>query len=484
MWDIIYDESSAILENAVNLLKEEVSVLVDVKSNFISNYTDTFLSQLNFMAVGSKNSNLLDYLCKKVSISAPVLGDAYTVYVDVNPFNNDKFCVIIVGNDDKGVLNGVADFTNKYIGKVLSRPKDGDRLERKRFFDSKLVTYVPQYKNSASPKADNRAIWTWGHVIYDYKNFFKNMAKLRLNEVVIWNDFVPSNANDVVNFAHSYGIKVIWGYSWGWVDSKDKDPVDLNDPKCLEKFKQEVLSKYETEYLKTGGDGVYFQSFTETFAEEKDGKIIAQAVTEWVNAIAKNVLDKYPNLKLQFGLHAESVKNRLEFIKNVDKRIEIVWENCGTFPQAYDMYDVVDFDETLDFSKKISVLRGVDDSFGYVIKSMCLLDWERFVHQKGSYIMGEADQDFIKNYSAYRDKTWRVVQAYWLKNYAYAYKYLDETTSFKNGKINVQALVEDGVFEYRVPFAPVFYSVCLWDDVKSAEDAFLDAVTYNCIKFS
>jgi hypothetical protein len=344
---------------------------------------------------------------------------------------------------------------------------------------------VPSYYNQASPKANNRAIWTWGHVIYDYKNFFKNMAKLRLNEIVIWNDYVPLNAIDIVDTAHSYGIKVIWGYSWGWVDNmKDNDPIDLNNPDCLQKFKTEIITKFERQYLKTGGDGVYFQSFTETNNDVKDGKIIAQAVTEWVNAIAYDLLKKYPDLKLQFGLHAISVKNRLEFIKNVDTRIEIIWEDCGAFPQSYDGDDVADFDNTLNFTQKISLLRGKDDKFGYVIKSMCLLDWEQFKHQTGSYILGEADKKFIKKYSAYRDKTWRVVQAHWLKNHDYVYRYLDKTTTLKGGNINVQALVEDGVFEYRVPFAPVLYSVCLWDDVKNSTQAYFDAITYKCTVFS
>lgn len=485
MWNIFYTETSSILNNAVDMLKNSVNEFDKTSSQIISDFTQDLFIGKNVIAIGTLASPLIAYLCKKVNLTTPVCNESYTVYVDVNPFDDKYNLAIIVGYCYKGALNGVADFTNKYLGKVVSKPKKGGRLERKSFRDSRLTTYVPKYLNTASPKADNRAIWTWGHVIYDYKNFFINMAKLRLNEIVIWNDFVPKNAVDIVNFAHSYGIKVIWGYSWGWVDNmKDADPIDLNDPKCLEKFKKEILLKYETEYLPTGGDGVYFQSFTETSSDSKDGKIIAQAVTEWVNAIASDVLAKYPTLKLQFGLHADSVKNRLEYIKNVDKRIEIIWENCGAFPQSYDSDDVLEFDDTVNFTKQISVLRGQEDKFGYVVKSMCLLDWELFKHQQGSYIMGEADKDFIKNYSTLRDQTWRVIQSYWLKNYAYVYRYLDETTSFKKGKINVQALVEDGVFEYRVPFAPVLYSMCLWDDVKSAEDAFLDSVTYRCVVFS
>lgn len=65
---------------------------------------------------------------------------------------------------------------------------------------------MTEAKEESAPAIKNRAIWTWGHVIFDYEKFFENMSLLRLNEIVIWNDYMPVNAKQVVDAAHGYGI--------------------------------------------------------------------------------------------------------------------------------------------------------------------------------------------------------------------------------------------------------------------------------------
>lgn len=42
------------------------------------------------------------------------------------------------------------------------------------------------------------------------------MACMRLNQLTLWNDHLPLNAADIIAYAHSYGIEVIWGFAWGW----------------------------------------------------------------------------------------------------------------------------------------------------------------------------------------------------------------------------------------------------------------------------
>ena len=72
-----------------------------------------------------------------------------------------------------------------------------------------------------------------------------------MNTVIIWNDHVPVNAKEMVDYAHSCGIKVIWGYSWLWGTDCNvflKDGLKY-DPK-------EYLEKYENEYAHTGCDGI------------------------------------------------------------------------------------------------------------------------------------------------------------------------------------------------------------------------------------
>ena len=68
-----------------------------------------------------------------------------------------------------------------------------------------------------------------------------------------------------------------------------------------------------------------------------------------------------PALELQFGLHATSVKHQLDYIRQVDPRIRIVWEDCGAFPFSYIPHHVADFDQTMDFTDRIAILRGESD---------------------------------------------------------------------------------------------------------------------------
>ena len=48
------------------------------------------------------------------------------------------------------------------------------------------------------------------------------MARQKFNELVLWNDYIPVNIEDIIDYAHSYGIKVVLGYSWGWKEIAKK----------------------------------------------------------------------------------------------------------------------------------------------------------------------------------------------------------------------------------------------------------------------
>ena len=63
-------------------------------------------------------------------------------------------------------------------------------------------------------------------------------------------------------------------------------------------------------------------------------------VVNLVNDVSDKLLKKYPALHLQFGLHATSVKNHLDIIKNTNKNIHIIWEDIGSFPFNYDPDDI------------------------------------------------------------------------------------------------------------------------------------------------
>ena len=246
------------------------------------------------------------------------------------------------------------------------------------------------------------------------------MARLKLNQLIIWNDFVPLNAKDVVDYAHEYGIEVIWGYAWGW--SRNCADIDLN---ALDELAESIIKTYEEQYRDIGGDDIYFQSFTELHRDTIGDKLIAEAVTDLVNTVSGKLLERYPDLFIQFGLHASSVKDHLEYIAKVDDRVEIMWEDCGSFPYAYEpaVQDKASFDAVLDFTDKILNLRE-NGAVSMLFKGFMTLDWtgDRFVHQAGPFVMGDASDVLIRHDRELVKPMWQQLQSGWLQHGHYAYE--------------------------------------------------------------
>ncbi len=360
--------------------------------------------------------------------------------------------VTIEGYDDAGVLYGVLDFYNKYI--INYEYPDTEDYWWNIFEKESL----PNFEHASAPSVKERGLWTWGHVIYDYRGYLDNIMKLKMNRVIIWNDFLPINAEEIVNYAHSCNIKIIWGFAWLW--GTDCSKFDLNN---LDSCSEEIFAKYESEYAKGKGDGIYFQTFTELMEDNINGVLVAEAAAKFVNRTAALFYEKYPDLEIQFGLHATSVKNRLEFIKTVDKRIRIVWENCGSFPFSYIPQDFEKFDETKSFVRTISRLRGDDDRFGVVTKGLVKLDWSRFEHAKGPQWIGSSSEYMKKNRIERKSRIWRYVQSGWLTNADKVYDMIREMYRMKDGNLCAFALVEDGMFEENIMYPVALYSEMLWN---------------------
>ena len=300
----------------------------------------------------------------------------------------------------------------------------------------------------------NKGIWTWGHVIYDYRAFFKNMAKLGFNRIVIWNDIRPLNAKAVLDEAHRYGIKLIWGFSWGWMDKCGENVRNIGAER-MKALQAEILAEFEN-YRDICADGIYFQSFTETNAENVGGLSIAETVVGLVNSTADLVFEVNPEIELEFGLHATSVKNSLDIIAKTDPRIRIVWEDCGAFPFDYDPHSIDGFDETCDFVRKILFLRGEKEKCGFVLKGMTKLDWSTFKYHDEPYEIGTADADFISARAKEKEPLWEYVTDGWQKNSDYARKMINLISENKN--ITVDELIEDGMFEYEIKQPPIMFA--------------------------
>ena len=120
-----------------------------------------------------------------------------------------------------------------YTKILVSTMEDAERIFdisnrlTKGYFDTPFHEKLPVWSKISAPDVEDRGIWTWGHTIYDYRSFMDNMLRLKMNEIVVWNDYAPINAREIADYAHSLGMKLIWGFAWGWgVDCNTSAQLD------------------------------------------------------------------------------------------------------------------------------------------------------------------------------------------------------------------------------------------------------------------
>ena len=485
-WVIVTESFSGLLRKGVELLHKTVA---DQYKDFLSVYTmDELeagtLENCNVILLGKNPAAPIQKLITDGKLTPCSRPQGYSAKIIENPWNTDKQMVVIAGHDDHGAVYGCVDFCNQYCGYHIYKCGRYVDSITTGYFDTPFHEKLPQWSQISAPDVQDRGIWTWGHTIYDYKAFFDNMLLLKLNEIVIWNDYAPINAEEVVNYAHSLGIKLIWGFAWGWgVDCNTSAQLD---DASLKQLKEQIIAKYEREYAHCNCDGIYFQSFTELQTAYIGDKLIAETVVDLVNDTAGALLNKYPDLHIQFGLHAWSVKEHTQYIAKVDPRVYIVWENCGCFPFEGEFADVGDennagdLEATCEFVEKISVLRGKDDRFGAVLKGMVALDWSTFIHQQPGLILGQRSNKFIKERIQRQNRIWHLRQTNWIRH-------VDKVRTLVQAMIknkeymNIQGLVEDGMFESEISLPVAIYADTLWDCHKEGMETVQQVMKYPCV---
>lgn len=449
-------------EIVVAAMQPYLKLVVVVKES--DELTETEKKENDLFLLGTPDSNSEIAKLQAAGRIACGKGDeGYAITSEKSAYNEEKRMIVVAANGERGVLYGVVDATGVYFKEVAlppKAPKGKTDVRNENYFPSAFNADTLPFRKESEPSVKKRALWTWGHCIYDYKRFFKNMALLKLNQAVIWNDYAPVNAKEVVAYAKSWGVEIFWGSPWGWDTSMPTEAASLEP---TEEVVQALVGKYADEYADTGAAGLYFQSFTETSQEKIGGKYIAEAVVDFVNAAAKKMYERFPNLELQFGLHADSVKNRIFAMEKVDPRIRIVWENCGDTPYSYDPNDVSNFDETMAFSEKIATLRGKNEKFGAVLKGMPTLDWDHFFHIRGPFALGVNHERFTRGRDEYRRELWKHYQADWLVNGWRTQALVKRLVAKNGGDMSLQLLVEDGMFEETIYFPAALCAESLWD---------------------
>lgn len=473
-WKIIYSDYSGPEKKAVELINKEMGSIILRDAGAYTLHVlecekaDRAVTDKNAVILGTYYEN--EIIRNYINLSE-IPENGYVVKVMDSDASDDLKLVIITALSQQNIFYGAVDFVDDYFN--MAAPKRGSLTFGDELFDHRL----PDYYKAASPSIETRSIFTWGHPINDYMAYIDNMARLRLNELIIWNDYVPVNAGEIVQYAHEYGIKVIWGYSWGW--SRNCKEIDFDN---IDTVIDEAVKKYETEYANAAGDGIYFQSFTELRDEYIGEKLIAEAVTDFVNKTADCILKKYPALDIRFGLHATSVKNHLEFLKQIDKRVTIIWEDCGAFPYDYEpsVKNSGEFEKALEFTNAILGLReGCSD--GVLYKGQVTLDWvgEHFAHQSGPFILGRASQKLIDNDIELLKPLWKPFQSQWLTNGIYAHKMTQYIKSIKGSgsMIGMAAQLAGGIW-----FPEALCAHIIWNCDKSYDDILTSVSAMRYVK--
>ena len=449
-WAIVYKNYT----RAVGVVFSAVSKYVTPICIKADEVTDENQKELNLIYVGENPFE-----------KAPCGG--YKIKVSNTDLGTQR--VVITGDGEINTLYAANDFENVYLIYALEH----DVHQTVYQFHKLFIDPLPVYDLSSVPSIKDRSLWTWGYVIYDYKRYIDNMVKLKLNMLIIWNDCVPVNAEELIDYAHKNGIKVIWGFEWGWgIDCMQADVLHLD------KIRDRVIEKFQRDYAHLNSDGIYFQTFTETTNENIGDINIAEAAVQLVNETSAKLLELYPDLHIQFGLHALSVKHKLDIISRVDNRVTIIWEDCGAMPFANMAKDADNFEETVEFTKKIKNLR--DGGFGVVLKGLIGLDWSKFSHQPGSFVLGEYNRNFVRERTETQMAHWKFIQAYWLRNARCAYEMIK---LFDRNTIT-SALVEDGYFEEKIFFPVALYAAMLWDNTKSLEDIMCETALRPDVDFA
>lgn len=468
-WKIIYGSYGGVQKEALKRLYATVSEY-DIKLSCVSaeKATKSDLEDFNVIFLGTESDNAYLKDC-----SAPDQPEGYRIKVEKSKYNAENSAVYICGADDNGVLYGCVDFAGRYLVHAKNNHNHAD------YFKKLMTDVMPETDFSSSPSVSDRGLWTWGYVIYDYKKYIDHMVDLKLNTLTVWNDFLPVNAKEIVDYAHSVGVKIIWGFSWLW--DVDCDAIDITN---LDKYVDDIVDKYENEYAHIGGDGIYFQSFTETNSENNGNLVIAQAVTRFVNNVSEKLYKKYPDLNLQFGLHANSVKNKLEYLKELNPKITTVWENCGAFPFDPIPKNIDTAAETAEFTEKIMSMNTAAGKFGVVLKGLTHLDWNEFYHQEGEFVLGEATENFVCKRTAEKQEVWRYLQAYWIRNADAVLEEVRHMTNERNGKLIVSALAEDGMFEKNIWYPMAMFAEMLWNADKDIKDIMCDTALMPNVVFA
>lgn len=462
-WRILYGSYDGVEKLAVNQLQANVQRFLPYVIAVEQGAVEALDGEDHLIVIGTAESNPIVAQAVEEELVPPPPGpEGYSIACVDSPWNEGKRVLIVAGSDPNGALYGVQEF-DSYI--LRTRVSPYDPPDMREAFDK-----MRDFGISEKPAIDNRGIWTWGYVIYDYRRFIDNMVRCRMNQLTIWNDCPPLNSRDVIDYAHSRGVKIVMGFHWGW-GIHDFDPT--NDQQ-REHIRADVVRNYVENYRGLGIDGIYFQTFTEHSNLDMGGKSTAALACDWVNCVAHDLYEVNPELRIEFGLHATSIRENYSDLEGLDPRIVITWEDAGVMPYSYnplpgaqDNFAVPEtldsIDATIEYSKRLATFRPGTE-FAMVPKGWTTLRWMTEFEHHGPFILGERDREWIRLRGDHRQPTrWDFVNAMWAEHYPHAVRFFREVLDCHPPRFTATVLIEDGLFEEKIQLSAALMAEILWN---------------------
>jgi len=447
------ERSSDLSQFAVGEIRESVKKNLRYDPIIVkaSGASDTVLKG-NLIVLGTaKDNKLIQTYISSHFIQPEQQEEGYSFRIDDNPHQPGKSLVVISGADENGMLYGAMDFVHYYINQLNRTP---------------LRVNIQE-----APRIKKRGLWTWAGRIYNYETYLDNMARWKMNTLVVWHRFPPANGKALIDHASRRGIQIVWGYTWGW-----GMPVCPSSPVERKQWQEFVLNMFEQHYAPIGAQGVYFQTFTETSDKTQYCRFGAncpngcrertggQLFVEWVNPMIEAMLVKYPNLWIACGVHASALHESLPDIARIDKRANLMWEDAGAFPFTYSptQVDEKTFQETVTFAYKLGTLRGADEDVAFVFKGMSA-SW-------GGFDAMLQDRTILEKFAEQRVPLWKEVEKGWRENLGYELQIARMLGDLPAKQKGILGLVEDGLWESRQWFAVAAFAESIWNPHLAPEE--------------
>ena len=283
--------------------------------------------------------------------------------------------VKLIAADGSGLLWAVRDFQHYYCRDWLEGLREGRPLELNRL---------------SAPSVQVRGFWTWLYGCKDVFAYIDRASEWKLNHIIFWNRGAPMNADRINDYAHQRGVKIWWGFSFGWTagDFQDASPALAarlqalyeaqkakigptlanlcpQEPETAQALEDFVLDVYENQYAWIPDiDGIYFQTATEAICPcQRCQQIpIGESVMQTVLPIIEELHRRHPTLKISAGMHNKG--EQYAALRGLPSSVNICWEAGTTWASSLQEF------------KTQMTYRGTEEDFAgiYRITMNCGMD--------------------------------------------------------------------------------------------------------------